>query len=192
MDNSVEEIAANNIAIFTHSQKGKRLLTVNGFVYQLNKSRNKLYWLCERRRDIRCSACVITDASGIILKGATSVHVHTASGGRVEALNIRHDLLGDSIRRPEAAPSSLLNEHVTPATVLNLPSEVALKQAINRKRRAIRPKDPETAANLEICGTWTETLDGANWYIGETGVGGDCCYIFSTEDNLRKLNVSKY
>ena len=51
-------------------------------------------------------------------------------------------MLTESSRRPEAAPAIiLLNEFVTPSVVLKFASDPALKQAIQRRRRAHRPKD---------------------------------------------------
>ena len=182
---------------FTYSQKGHRLLSIDGFLYQLNKTytsktggRNTLYWLCERRRDLHCYVGATTDVDGNVIRKPTATHVHDPSDGRTQGMLVRHTMMEESARRPEAAPSALLNQHVTPDVVLNLPSETALKQAICRRRREVRPTDPDTAADLEINGPWTKTLSGCDWFLGKANVGEDNCFIFATEANLRKLSVS--
>ena len=155
-----------------------------------NGASTSLYWICERKRDLRCYVSVSTHGDGSVIRESSAPHIHDASNGRSEALIVRRALLDESARRPEAAPSSLLNEHVTADVVLNLTNEHSLKQAIHRRRRGVRPKDPTTAAGLVISSPWTNTLDGMNWYLGEAVVGEDRSYIFATEANLAMLEVS--
>ena len=187
----------SGVSTFTYSQKGKRLLTFEDYVFQHNRSYTSkisgytvLYWQCERKRDMGCQSALTTDTDGNILKQPSAAHNHVVSVGRVDAMTVRHEMLTESSRRPEAAPASLLNDFVTPELVLSLGSEQALKQAIQRRRRIIRPKEPETSSGIQITGDWLKTLDGQHWFLGETKVGDDSAYIFSTEDNLRNLNVS--
>ena len=66
-------------------------------------------------------------------------HNHAAAVGRAEALVVRHNMLTESERRPEAAPSALLNEFVTPAVALGLENEKQLKQAVQYRRKKFRP-----------------------------------------------------
>jgi len=148
-----------------------------------------LYWQCECRAETRCPVTVKTDIDGNILRAPTDVHTHSASRGRAEGLSVRHTLLVDSERRPEAAPAALLNDHVTPAVVSVLGSETALKQAIRRRRRKLHPTDPATAGDVLITGAWTQTLEGEDWFLGECCVEDDKGYIFSTRRNLEKLTV---
>ena len=116
------------------------MLLIEGHLFQHNKTYKSrksgdtvLYWQCERRRDIGCQSVVTTDRDGTILKAATVEHMHGVNAGRAESRTVRHNLLVESSRRPEAAPSALLNVFVTPDTVLGLSSEPALKQAIQRR-----------------------------------------------------------
>ena len=150
-----------------------------------------VYWQCERRRDLGCSTMLTSDVEGKVIKAPTVPHTHVVSTGRADALAVRHDILVESSRRPEAAPSALLNEFVGPEIALSLGSEPALKQAIQRRRRMVRPKDPDTASGIVISGDWAHTIDGQPWFMGEINVGDDSAYIFATEENLNKLNVSQ-
>jgi len=186
---------AAKMTSFTFSQRGKRLLSVDGYLYQHNRDyTNKsgdvvAYWRCERMRDLKCAATVKTDKDGNIVKQPEVQHLHAANEARVQALSTRHGLLEECLRRPEAAPSALLNEFVSPDVVLSLGNETALKQAVQRRRRFVRPKEPDIASGIQICGDWAQTIDGKSWYLGDVRLEEDCGYIFTTDDNLRHLQV---
>lgn len=184
---------------FCVSQKGTRLFNLGNYLFVLNKTyipkngRNAvLYWYCERRldQDVHCPVKVSTDKDGNIVNGPRGVHTHSVSDVRVSALTVRHAILEESLRRPEAGPASLLNEFITPDVALGLSSETALKQAIQRRRRVLRPKDPQTADGIVVTGVWAENLEGEPWFLGEVKLGEERAYAFATQVNLRRLNVS--
>jgi len=93
--------------------------------------------------------------------------------------------LTEAERRPEAAPAALLNEFVTPAVALSLGDEKQLKQAVQYRRKKIRPADPPTAGDVLITDQWTRTMDGAEWYLGQVTLDEDVAHIFATEENLK-------
>jgi len=195
-DAAVESVSDGRCELNAHTQRGKPMLAIGDFLFHCNKKytpknggQTVLYWQCERRAELQCMLTVKTDNEGNILKLPTEAHTHAASRGRVEGLSVRHTLLVDAERRPEAAPAALLNDHVTPAVVSALGSECALKQAIQRRRRKLHPTDPTTASDVLISGTWTQTMEGENWFLGECSVGADKGYIFATRKNLEKLKV---
>jgi hypothetical protein len=172
------------------------MLAIGDFLFHCNKKytpkngrQTVLYWQCERRADLQCMVTVKTDIEGKVLKLSTEAHIHAASRGRVEGLSVRHSLLEDAERRPEASSAALLNDHVTPAVVSSLVSESSLQQAIQRRRRKLHPTDPTTASDVLISRAWTQTLEGENWFLGECSVGADKGYIFSTRKNLENLQV---
>jgi len=112
------------------------------------------------------------------VKAPTAAHIHAANVGRGEVLAVRHAMVVESSRRPEAAPAAaVVNEFVTPTLVLKLASEPALKQAIQRRRTAHWPKDPDTASGIIISGEWSQTLDGKPWYLGAASMGDGISYI---------------
>jgi len=99
-------------------------------------------------------------------------------------------VLSEASHRPKVSPATLLIEFITPAVVLSLGSEMAMKQSIRRRRQKLRPTDPETAADVLVSGAWTQTLDGKQWYLGETRVVDDKCHIFTTELKKTTFNVT--
>jgi len=126
---------------------------------------------------------------GITIKLLSQIHNHEASAEIFHAQIVRHKILDKAERHPEATPAALLNENITADVALCLPGELALKKAVQRRRRVNRPKEPSSAADVNISGAWTETLDKKEWYVGVASVGDDKAYIFATEVNLIKLNV---
>lgn len=183
---------------FSTTQRGKRVFNYLGYLYNKNKlykngDTNFILWECERRREMRCSVYVTTDEEGRVVKPPTSFHIHDEPGlARAEMQNVRHNLLEDCLRRPEASPAELLNEFVTPDVALQLPSERSLKRSIQRKRKHTKPIDPITASNIVVADPWRVTLDGQPWYLGDVRLNEDSGYIFTTESNLSKLQVGAY
>jgi len=134
---------------------------------------------------------LLTDVNGDLIKEPTVNHNHVAPIGRAEALVVRHNMLTESERRPEAASSALLNEFVTTAVALALGNDKQLKQAVQYRRKKLHPPDPRTAGEIVITDMLTRTVDGAEWYLGESTAHADVAHIFATEENLRILSVSQ-
>lgn len=180
---------------FSTTQRGKKILNYLGYLYNINKlykngDTTLILWECERRREMRCSVYVTTDEEGSVVKRPTSLHIHDEPGpARAAMMNVRHNLLEECQRRPEASPAALLNEFVTPDVATQLPSERSLKRAIQRKRKHTMPVDPITANNIVVADPWRVTLDGQAWYLGDVQLNDDSGYIFTTENNLSKLQV---
>ena len=56
-------------------------------------------------------------------------------------------------------------------------------QAVQYRRKKIRPADPPTAGDVLITDQWTRTMDGAEWYLGQVTLDEDVARIFATEEN---------
>ena len=179
---------------FTASQKGNRKLEYKGFLY--NKSINilkgiqkgNIRWRCERH-DLKCYVTIISSEDGVITREPTSDHCHPPDQLRFTRLNLKRKILENSIEHLGEAPVNILNEVITPEAVLNLPSELNLKQSIRYVLRQLRPKESREASNLEITGPWPSTLDNSKFYFGMETVEIDCAHIFTTENNLKYLSV---
>ena len=66
---------------FTVSQKGKTMLNYHGYLYVRNKKFQSgdsvvILWECERRKDLRCPVYMRTNEDGVIIKDATTAHLH--------------------------------------------------------------------------------------------------------------------
>ena len=177
---------------FTSSQKGNKKLEFKDFLYNksinISKGINKgnIKWLCERS-DLKCNVTIISTEDGVITREPIRDHCHPPDHQRFTRLDLKRKILQNSIEHLGEAPVKILNEAITRETVLNLPSELNLKQSIRYVRRQLRPKEPREAANLEITGSWASTLDNSKFYFGMTTVEDDCAHIFTTENNLKYL-----
>jgi hypothetical protein len=78
------ESVENEIRVisFITSNKNKRLLTIDGYIYHQNKSTSKVsYWKCEEKM---CWAGVHLDSSDQFIKFTTPDHTHMPVPERVE------------------------------------------------------------------------------------------------------------
>ena len=78
---------------FSVTLRRKRVLVVNGYIYQKNKEyrpRNSdspvIYWHCERKRDINCKACVHTDVGASNINLVNDSHNHDKIKMRTDVL----------------------------------------------------------------------------------------------------------
>ena len=153
---------------FSTTQRGRKTLHYLGHLFHKNKNIKisgseeiLVLWECERRREMRCPVYVTTDEDGVIVKDVKVAHIHEPpAADRAAMLTVRHRIIEEGNRRPEASPASLLNEFVTPAVALHLGDERTLKRAIQRKRKTTMPVDPPSATNIVIAEAWKVTLDG--------------------------------
>lgn len=174
------------------------MLDYEGYQFQCNKSYKRkngasvLYWHCDRKYDIGCAVTFSTDdsATRVVLTKRSKEHNHGRADQLSDTALVRHNILAEAERRPEATPASLLNEFVTPTVAPTLPNELAMKKAIQRRRRTLRPTDPVDAGNILISEAWAKTLEEKQWFMGTAKLGDDTAYIFATEDNLKLLKVS--
>ena len=72
----------------TYSQKGKQLLVVDSHIFYHNKTyipknvgTTKLYWQCERRKDLGCGVTAVTDARNNVVRAPATPHIHAARNG---------------------------------------------------------------------------------------------------------------
>ncbi|CAF1482271.1 unnamed protein product [Rotaria sordida] len=80
------------IITFSQSNKGKRVVICEGFVYQLNKSCPKVkYWRCENRL---CSAVLHTDANDQFKARKGDHSSHLSSPEHIEILNFKANVKG--------------------------------------------------------------------------------------------------
>jgi len=104
-----------------------------------------------RRRDLGCTTSVTTAKDGKVVKAKLQLQ-HTST--RLVLVVAKHwpsvmpCWLSLRVDQKRCQQLWLTNEFVMPTLVLKLASEPALKQAIQRRCRAHRPKDPDTASAL--------------------------------------------
>ena len=93
------------------SQRGKEILSFEGFTYH-SKRKNKdgtVVWVCSSRKSTGCYVSVKTQ-NGEILQPPAKQHSHDPEEQTREKGEFRRGLMEAAIQRPEANPSSLINE----------------------------------------------------------------------------------
>ncbi|KHJ44263.1 FLYWCH zinc finger domain protein [Trichuris suis] len=158
------------ICDFVPSLRGGAKLRVHGYLYVKDKCRgDKYYWCCESRKSLYCNARAVTRAvDGKHVLMSSSEHNHLPKPSRAGAstaaaevkvrVNKTRDLPRKSIQsRTTSAPTS-----VAP----RLPIADALRQTLNRIRRAQRPAEPMALAEVDVSSLLENTLGGGRFVMG--------------------------
>jgi hypothetical protein len=90
----------------TFSQKGKQKLCMEGYVYDRNKiskDGRRIYWECERRRDIQCNVRLTTRTEAVLISGPRGEHNHDSNASHIESLDVRQKLKVEAESRPDTA-----------------------------------------------------------------------------------------
>ncbi len=75
----VQEIQNMRALRTAKSQKGKAKLPFGNFLFEQNRVwRDRIYWACERRRDVQCPIRMFTTAECTVLHEPTKKHNHLA------------------------------------------------------------------------------------------------------------------
>lgn len=195
---------------FVTSNKNKRLLVMNGYIYQLNKSTAKVtYWICEEKM---CWAGVHLDVNDQFLKYAASSHTHLPIPER-EEIRLMMSKVKERVTNETTAIGQIYNEElahtsVSRSTLANAPSaRVAsmyrlcvshhtvgysfLDSGLNRVRRRSTPNLP-SSMNFDIPIVYQQTLDSERSLLADRvqrvdGSVAQRMILFSTDEQLRLL-----
>lgn len=158
------------------------------------------YWECSLRKHAKegmqsCPARLVTELiknEHNVVSGNASSHSHEADPIAVEAVRFR-----DGIKRSAAGdsgpPSRIIQRAVAnvPTAVQHRLSYDAQRKLAKRSRPASEP-EPDTIDKFEVPGQLRLTLDGLPFYRGNAEVKGEKSVIFATDQDLRRLALSKY
>ena len=111
----------------TFSNRGKKKLVCDGYIYAHNKqwvaaNEERHLWNCEWRQSLGCKATITANVAGAVIRTSAVGHNHLRSENRAEALTALHRIRRDAKERPEAGPAAILNERVQLHLVPALPS----------------------------------------------------------------------
>ena len=116
---------------FVHSNKSKRLLSINGYIFYLNKSTLKVtYWKCEQKT---CSAGVHLDSHDRFIKFSSADHTHMPVPARVEIGKLITDVKARVING-SAAIGQIYQEELVKANLSRSPLAVASTAREARKK----------------------------------------------------------
>ncbi|CAF4589173.1 unnamed protein product, partial [Rotaria socialis] len=185
----------NNTPIITFSQsnKGKRVLVCDGYVYHLNKSCSKVkYWRCENRL---CAAVIHTDINDQfkVRKGDHSSHL--SSPEHIEILSLKSNIKQRVVT--EATPiGRIYDEEVAKAqlsqTALSIVASAQdAKSSLNRIRRLETPLLPKSC-RFDIPTLYNHTINVERFLLYDKMRRNKRILIFATDDQLRVLFKAKH
>ena len=176
---------------FIKSQKGKDLMTYNGFIYSTHsKSATTTYWVCTKYRAGKCRArCQVTD--GEIT--TTGHHNHTANAAELQ-VRTRVTSMKAQAKSTQDLPCQIIAHCVNNAPISvasNLPNSKLMSRAINyaRRKESCAPANPISLTELEIPAKYTRTSSDEVFLLANLGTE-ERILIFSTVAHLKVLSES--
>jgi hypothetical protein len=195
---------------FLTSNKNKRLLLIDGYVYQQNKSTAKVtYWVCQEKM---CWAGVHLDSNDQFLKYTKADHTHMPMPERHEILKMMEGIK-DRVKSETTAIGQIFNEELTRANLSKSALAIAstakeaseykillcrksnnlclLDPGLNRARRQITPVLP-TSMDFDISVVYQQTIDGERYLLADrvqrvNGTVVKRIIVFATDEQLRLL-----
>lgn len=174
---------------FYNSQRGQNKMYCDGYIYTKNKSGkdNIVYWRCEDRS---CSGKAKTDGDDIISSSDHPNHTRVDFHAEVQITQALIKVRAAQSYEPSSTVVSAETANISDAAKALLPSEKALKQAVQRERRRVLPPLPVDLASINLQDEWTETLSGDGFLLAGTGPQDpNRILVFSTHENLIDLTL---
>lgn len=180
---------------FVTSEKGKKKLLVNGYLFYKDKVADpKTYWKCENFQTTKCKAR-ITTLDETIAAGNTE-HNHAADAAKVECDKILNTVK-DIARTTRDAPHVILSNvsvGVGVAVAGRLPCMASIKKTIRQVRAKENPGPaiPLLRRDITVPGIYTQTENQEQFLLFDSGPEDNRILIFSTRRNLQLLARSDH
>lgn len=137
------------ITVDQKTNKGKPLLSLNGYGYQKDKEHNNvIYWVCNKKfnKQIQCKSRLTTtnleDSKCMILRNNT-LHNHCETTTAEESKNSMKRSIEDSVSKWKYMKTSVvINKLHASENIGDLPNDSILKSRINYRKRKLYPKQP--------------------------------------------------
>lgn len=180
---------------FITSEKGKRKLCVNGYLYYQDKKANtKIYWKCDKYYKLKCGARITTQEEIILLNSGT--HNHIANAAEIEGMKMMNNIR-DHAKRTQDAPHFIVSTAsvgVSQAAAAILPKVSSIKRTIRnvRTKHEAAPALPVHRSDIVIPENYKNTKNGEEFLLFDSGPTEDRLLIFSTRRNLRLLAQAEH
>ncbi|CAM4834901.1 unnamed protein product [Rotaria magnacalcarata] len=183
---------------FLISNKKKRLLVIDGYIYQQNKSTAKvIYWLCEIKL---CNAGVHLNSDDQFLKYTENPHSHMPVPERLEIrkmlTNIKSRVDREATAIGQIYHEELVKANLSRAALAIAPTAREANHGLNQCRRQAIPALP-TTMDFDIPSRYRKTADGERYLLSDRihYVGGKDdkrIIIFASDEQLRLLFTSSH
>ncbi len=145
---------------FAYSQRGKKKLLHNGFVYNhASKWNNATLGVChaydcEQRKNSHGRETVTTDDDGTIIRTSAIGHSHAADNTRAAVLQTLHQIRLDAVTSVDTKPAGIINHCVDPVLASRLSAVRNLGLSVRYARRKRLPPEPDTANAIMLHHEW--------------------------------------
>ncbi|CAF1356593.1 unnamed protein product [Adineta ricciae] len=178
---------------FITSNKKKRLLVVNGYIYNLNKSTAKVnYWVCEEKM---CWTGIHLNLNDEFVKHTANSHTHLAIPERREIRQLMTKVK-ERVTKETTAIGQIYNEelsrtNLSRGALANAHTARVANSGLNRTRRQITPTLP-LSMNFDIPSIYKETSNGERFLLADriqrvNGEIGQRMVLYATDEQLRLL-----
>jgi len=163
---------------FILSEKGKRKLALNGFMYVSDKTQNGVtYWRCENY--LKCKSRVSTSENDSLIRAPTE-HSHPPNHARIAVAKAKARMRDRAVNSSECTSNIIQSEThgMSLETAGVLPKKTSLQRMVQRKRAC--PEGNGLMDELRV------TPSGEAFVLEEDDQNG--FYMFSSQKNLDLLN----
>nr|CAI5821208.1 unnamed protein product [Callosobruchus analis] len=181
-------------AEFVLSEKGKKKLLLDGYLYNKDKGDEKVFWRCDYYYKIKCNARVTTLGNSVLKKNGS--HNHTADAREVEKTKFYNKMRKDAINTQEAPHHviSTASSELSQATAAYLPKVSSLKRTIRniRTKEEAVPALPLHRRDIVFPQEYQVTIKGEGFLLYDSGPSDDRMLVFSTRRNISLLAQSAH
>ena len=172
-----------------------RKLIISGYIYSKHRdgARGSSFWHCVKRMEAGCKGRVRVE-QGEENYVVVHEHSHLPSFGEAKAKAAVAGLKRRAADELHTAPSTLTQQllgNVDSETLVALPREEPLKNAVKRVRRANLPQLPKTLGDLQVLPAEYSMVDGEMWLFYDSGIEADVRVLaFSRRRTLAEMGRS--
>lgn len=156
---------ADKMAEFIRTSKGGLYLAHKGFLYnKTGKHHESWYWRCATYPDCSTRATTTGEPPDPPVIKKVGKHDHAPDQDKIAAKKIVNAMKSTAAEHPEMLPANIIRtglSNVGDEVLPKLPERPALKRALNRRRQAEHPRNPQTLSEVrEIPDEYRKTLSG--------------------------------
>jgi len=182
---------------FVTTEKGKRKILHNGYIYVFQKDlANEIRcYECDLRRKGQCKAKIKLDLNDEVVEELNQ-HTHPPSQVQTELAKVRNDMKAAAETTLDTPQHVIGNTLATTShtTIANLPNATNLKRTIrNQRRDNDHPPNPINRADIPVLPIrYQETLNGERFLLFDSGAeDAGRILIFATDQAIQLLQTSE-
>ena len=183
---------------YVEGARGHRVVIHDGYIFHKSKTlKSGVKWTCSCRKSATCTVFIILQ-DDIVVK-TEHAHSHPPTPGHIKARQLKASMRKRA--REESTPMQVIYEqekvrllsessstNSVTETAAALPQFAGIKTVLYRERRKRFPTMPTSRAEVQLEGTWTTTVMGDRFLLGEDGEGDNKIIAFASDRGLKELS----